>query len=102
MTTPQPAAHNRYQASTRHRLVDPRFAGILAEDFSITYALRCWARCHGRGSYRAPRGGTPGRSVDRGDRRRGYGGPRPAACSVQAVVVGTAVLDRITRQLGVA
>ena len=133
MTTPQTSpAHNPHQASTRHRVVDERFAGILAEVFGITcdailaalgdepqkqaiqilswaerttdptYVLRCWARRRGRSSYRVPREGLPGRSVDCGDRRQGYGGLRPAGCSLRAVVVDTAVLDRVVRHLGVA
>ena len=95
------AAHNRHQASTHHHLVDERFAEILVEDFAIAYALTCWARCHGRGSYCVPREGSPGRSVGR-DRHQGYGERRPPGGSLRAVVVDTAVLDRITRQLGVA
>jgi len=103
MTIPQTTtAHNPHQASTRHHLVDERSAGISAEDSAIAYAVRCWARRHSWGSYRVPREGHSGRSVDRGDCRQGYGGPRPAACSVRTVVVGTAVLDRIAEQLGVA
>jgi len=95
-------AHYPHQASTHHHLVDERFAGILAEDFGITYAPRCWARRHGRGSYRVPRERPPGRSVDRGDRRREYGRYRPAGCSLRAVVVDTAALDRMAQHLGVA
>jgi hypothetical protein len=94
-------AHNPHQASTRHHFADVRFAEALAEDFAIAYALRCWARRHGRGSYRVLREGPPGRSVDRGDRRQGYGGHRPAGCSLRAVVVETAISDRIARHLGV-
>jgi hypothetical protein len=95
-------AHNPHQASTRHHLVDEHFAEILAEDFAIAYALRCWARRHSRGSYRVPREGPPGRSLDRGDRRQGYRGLRPAGCSLRALVVDTAALDRIAQHLGVA
>jgi hypothetical protein len=47
-----------------------------------------------------PREGPPGRSVDRRNHCQGYGGHRPAGCSVRAVVVDTAVLDRIAQQLG--
>jgi hypothetical protein len=94
-------AYNPHQASTRHHLVDERFAGILAEDFGITYALRCWVR-RGSGSYRAPREGPPERSVDCGDRRQGYGRYRPAGCSLRTVVVDTAALDRIAQHLGIA
>ena len=131
MTTPHTTpARNPHQASTRYHPVDERFARILAEDFGITYdvmlaalerepqkqkiqilswaedfgityALRCWARRHARGSYRVPREAPPERSVDCGD-RRGCGGHRPAGCSVRAVVVDTAVLDRIAQHLGVA
>jgi hypothetical protein len=102
MTTPQTSlARNTHQASTRHHVVDEHFAGISAEDFAIAYALRCWAR-RGSGSYRAPREGPPGRSMDRRDRRRGYGGYRPAACSVRAVVVDVDILDRIAQHLGIA
>jgi hypothetical protein len=67
-----------------------------------TYALRCWARRHGRGSYRVLREGPPGRSVDRGDRRQGYGGYQPVGCSLRAVVVDTDILNRIAQHLGVA
>jgi hypothetical protein len=131
MTTPQALAQNPHQAFARHDLVDKHFARSLAEDFGIscdvvlatlggepqkqaihilswaqrtadpTYALRCWAR-RGSGSYRVPREGPPCRSVGRRDRHQGYGGRRPPGCSLRAVVVDTAVLDRITRQLGVA
>jgi hypothetical protein len=95
-------AHNPYQASTCHH-VDERFAEILAKRTADpTYVLRCWARRHGGGSYRVPREGPPCRSVDRCDRRRGYGEPRPAGCSLRAVVVDTAALDRIAQLLGVA
>jgi hypothetical protein len=132
MTTPQAPAHNPHQASTRQYLVGERFAGILAEDFGIacdvilatlegepqrqairilswaertadpTYALSCWARRHGRGSYRVLGEGPPSGSVDRGDRRQGYGGYRPASCSLRAVVVDTDVLNRIAHHLGLA
>ena len=102
MTTPQTSlARNTHQASTRHHVVDERFAGISAEDFAITYAPRCWAR-HGKGSYRVPRERPPGRSVDRGDCCQGYGRYRPAGCSLRAVVVDTAALDRMAQHLGVA
>ena len=108
MSTPQTSpTHNPRQASTRHHLVDERFAGILAEDFGIvydiilvalegepqkqaikilswaertadpTYALECWARRHARGSYRVPREGPPWRCGNLGDRRQGYGGFGP-------------------------
>lgn len=132
MTTLHAPAHNPHQAFTRHHLVDEHFAGILAEDFGITcdvilaalegepqkqaiyilssvqrtadptYALNCWARRHGRGSYRVPRDGPPRRSVDRGDRRQGYGEMRPAESNRRAVVLDTDILDRIARHLGVA
>jgi len=103
MTTPQTSlARNTHQASTRHHIVDEHFAGISAEDFAIVYALRCWARRHGRGNYRVPREGPPRRSVERGDRRQGYGGYRPAGCSLRAVVVDTDILNRIAQHLGVA
>jgi hypothetical protein len=95
-------AHNPHQASTRHHLVDERFAGILTENFAITYALQCWARRHGRGSYRVLREGPPGRCVDRGDHCQGYGAHRPAGCSLRAVVVDMDTLNRIARHLGVA
>jgi hypothetical protein len=91
---------NPHQASTRYHPVDERFARILAEDFAIAYALRCSARRHGRGSYRVLREGPPGRSVDRGDRRQGYGGYWLVGCSLRAVVVDTAILDRIAQHLG--
>jgi hypothetical protein len=101
MTTPQAPAHYPHQASTRHQLVDERFAGILAEDFGITYVPRCWARRHGRSSYRVPREGPPGRSVDCGDRRQGCGGLRPVGCSLRALVTDTDIVKRIVRHLGV-
>jgi hypothetical protein len=124
-------AHNPHQASTRHRVVGKRIADTLAEYFDITchvilaalegepqkqairilswaerttdptYALRCWARRHGRGSYRVPREGPPWRSVDRSDRQQGYGGLRPAGCSLRAVVVDADILNRIARHMGV-
>jgi hypothetical protein len=102
MTTPQPAAYNRHQASTHYHLVDEGFAEILVEDFAIAYALMCWARCYGRGSYCVPPEGSPGRSVARGNCCQGYGRYRPAGCSLRAVVVDTAALDRIAQHLGVA
>jgi hypothetical protein len=102
MTTPQPAAHNRNQASTRHDLLDEGFAEILVEDFAIAYALTCWARCPCRGSYCVPREGSPGRSVGRGDCCQGYGRYRPAGCSLRALVVDADILDRIAQHLGVA
>jgi hypothetical protein len=94
-------ARGPHQASTRHH-VDEHFAEILAKDFAIAYALRCRARRHGRGSYRVPREGPPGRSVDRRDRHESYGAHRPAGCSLRAFVVDVDILDRIAQHLGIA
>ena len=98
------------QASSKHHVTDPRFAAILEDDFGIpvttvldalenepqkqaisicewasrtddpAYALRCWARRHGRGAYRVP----PVARDDRRDARMGTapgrsGGITPAA-----------------------
>jgi len=102
MTTPQTSlARNTHQASTRHHVVDERFAGISAEDFAIAYAVRCWAR-RSSGRYRVPREGPPCRSVDRSDRRQGYGGYRPTGCSLRALVIDAEMLDRTAQLLVIA
>ncbi|MDP9476436.1 MAG: hypothetical protein M3R38_12270 [Actinomycetota bacterium] len=92
--------------STKHLVVDASFAAILSADFGIptvtildalkgepkkasigicewasctddpAYALRCWARRHGRGAYRASSvAQSGGRSNTRGDGRAS--GPAP-------------------------
>ncbi len=98
---------NQVKPSTRHHVVDHRFAAILEDDFGIetsvildaligspqkqaificewashtgdpAYALRCWARRRGRGAYRVPSVAQGGGRSNTRGTGRGSGPARP-------------------------